>query len=224
MAVKIKSKKYPITAVDVVIFTIEDEGLKVILIKMKKKPYKDVWAFPGGRVGINESLDKAAERELYEKTGVKNVYLEQLYTFGEVKRDPFTRVVSVAYYALVDSKKIKLKTTSKYAGIDWFIINQLPPLAYDHKKMAELALNRLRAKLEYTNIVYSLLPKYFTLSELRTVYEIILDRELDRRNFQKKILGLKLLKSTGKKKWGLPYRPAELYTFKKRKPMIVKIL
>lgn len=224
MSKKTKTKKYPIVAVDVVIFTIEDEELKVILIKMKKRPFKSMWAFPGGRVDNNESLDEAAKRELYEKTRVKDVYLEQLYTFGDVKRDPFTRVVSVAYFALVDSKKIKLKTTTKYAGIDWFIIKHLPPLAYDHKEMAKLALERLRAKLEYTNIVYSLLPKYFTLSELRRVYEIILDRKLDRRNFQRKILGLNLLKSTGQKRGGLPHRPATLYTFKKRKPMMVEIL
>lgn len=224
MPKKLKTKRYPIVAVDIVIFTIKDDELKVILIKMKKKPFKGSWAFPGGRVRINESLDEAARKELCEKTGVKNVYLEQLYTFGKVNRDPFTRVVSVAYFALVDSRKIKLKTTTKYAGIDWFIVKHLPPLAYDHKEVAKLALERLRAKLEYTNIVYGLLPKYFTLSELRKVYEIILDKKLDRRNFRRKINSLNLLKSTGQKKKGLPYRPAILYTFRKRKPMIVEIL
>jgi 8-oxo-dGTP diphosphatase len=217
--------KYPIVAVDVIIFTIEDQELKVILIKMKKKPYKGIWAFPGGRVGLKESLDKAAQRELFEKTGVKRVYLEQLRAFGDVKRDPFDRVVSVAYYALIDGRRIKkLKTTSKYAGIDWFGAGHLPPLAYDHKKMAKLALKELREKLEYTNVVYNLLPKYFTLGELRRVYEVILGKKLDKRNFRRKIFGLNLLKSTGRKKRDVSHRPATLYYFKKRGLMTMEIL
>ena len=219
-----KSKNYPIAAVDMVVFTVEDNALKVILIKMKKKPFKNRWAFPGGRVGVKESLDQAAQRELYEKTGLKKVYLEQLYTFGQVNRDPLARIVSVAYFALVNSQGIRLKTTTKYAGIDWFNVKELPSLAYDHKEIAKVALERLRAKLEYTNIVYSLLPRYFTLSELRRVYEIILDRKLDRRNFQKKIFRLKLLRPTSQIRKGLPHRPARLYAFRKREPMIIEIL
>jgi 8-oxo-dGTP diphosphatase len=207
--------KYPIVAVDVIIFTIKDNALKAILIKMKKKPYQKMWAFPGGRVGIKESLDDAARRELFEKTGVKNIYLEQLYAFGAVRRDPFDRVVSVAYFALIDGNKIKkLYTTSKYAGIDWFNVKKMPPLAYDHKTMAKMALKKLRARLEYTNLARVFLPKYFGLGELRRVYEIILDKKLDKRNFQRKILNSGLLEATGKKRRGVSYRPAALYRFR----------
>ena len=214
----------PKVAVDVVIFTIEQRILKAILIKMKKKPFQGRWTFPGGLVGIRESLDEAAIRELHEKTGVKNVYLEQLCTFGEVKRDPFSRVVSVAYFALINKNRIKkLFTTSKYAGIDWFDVAHLPRLAYDHKKIARLALERLRTKLEYTNIAYGLLPRYFSLAELRAIYEIILGRALDKRNFIKKIHALHILKRTSKSKVGA-HRPARLYQFRTRKPEIIEIL
>lgn len=207
--------KYPIVAVDVIIFTIKDNSLKVILIKMKKKPYQKMWAFPGGRAGIRKSLDDAARRELFEKTGVKNVYLEQLYAFGSVKRDPFDRVVSVAYFALVDANKIKkLETTSKYAGIEWFPMDRLPPLAYDHKIMAKMALKKLREKIGYIKIADGLLPYNFTLNELQKVHEIILGKKLDKRNFQRKIMALGLLKPMGKKRKEVPYRPAALYRFK----------
>lgn len=206
--------KYPIVAVDVVIFTIKDGKLQAILIKMKKKPFAGKWAFPGGRVGLKKSLDEAARRELFEKTGVKNVYLEQLYAFGDVKRDPFGRVVSVAYFALVDANKIKkLETTSKYAGIEWFPMNRLPPLAYDHKIMAKMALKKLREKIGYIKIADGLLPYNFTLNELQKVHEIILAQKLDKRNFQRKITALGLLKSAGKKRRGVSYRPAALYKF-----------
>lgn len=214
---------YPKAAVDLIVFTIKDEKLQVLLVKMKKKPYQNHWAFPGGLVKIRESLDKASQRELHEKTGLRNVYLEQLYSFGDPRRDPFSRVVSIAYFALINSQGIRLKTTLKYAGINWFPIDNLPRLAYDHREMAKYALKRLRYKLEYTNVVYSLLPKYFALSELQKVYEIILKRRLDKRNFRKKILSLKLLIRTGRflKE---AHRPAELYRFRKRKPMIIEII
>ncbi len=217
-------KDIPKVAVDIVIFTVDEGKLKVILIKMNKKPFRGKWAFPGGLVGTRESLDEAAERELHEKTGVKNVYLEQLYTFGEVKRDPFSRVVSVAYVALVNRKQIKkLTTTSKYMGIDWFDVTRLPRLAYDHSKIARHALDRLRSKLEYTNIVFSLLPRYVTLAELQGVYEIILGRKLDKRNFIKKINSINLLKKTDKVEKGA-HRPARLYEFQRRYSRFIEIL
>lgn len=217
-------KDFPKVAVDIVIFTVDNGRLKVILIQMKKKPFTGKWAFPGGLVGLRESLDDAARRELYEKTGVKNVYLEQLYTFGEVRRDPFSRVVSVAYFALVNRKQIKkLITTSKYQRIDWFDVNKLPRLAYDHNEVAKYAIARLRAKLEYTNIAFSLLPRYFTLAALQEAYEIILGRKLDKRNFIKKIDTLHLLRKTQKFEKGA-HRPARLYEFRSRKPQIIEIL
>lgn len=207
-------KKYPIVAVDVVIFTVKDGKLQAILIKMKKKPFTGKWAFPGGRVGLKKSLDEAARRELFEKTGVKNIYLEQLYAFGDVKRDPFDRVVSVAYFALVNAGQIKkLETTSKYAGINWFNVKHLPKLAYDHKEMARLALGKLRARLGYMAMARVLLPKFFSLGELQKIYEIILDKKLDKRNFRRKMFALGIIKPAGKKRGDVPYRPAALYKF-----------
>jgi 8-oxo-dGTP diphosphatase len=218
-----QSKKTIKSAVDIVIFTVADGVLKFILIEMKKKPFTGMWAFPGGLIGEEESLDNAARRELGEKTGVKNVYLEQLYTFSDPKRDPNGRVISTAYFALVNSAGLKLKTSEKYSGIDWFPTKRLPTLAYDHKEIAKYAIQRLQWKLEYTNIAYSLLPKKFTLSQLREIYEVILDRELDRRNFQRKVRALGLLKSTRKRRIG-KHRPARLYEFKSRKPAIMEVL
>ncbi|MEA3272956.1 MAG: NUDIX domain-containing protein [Patescibacteria group bacterium] len=215
--------KYPIAATDIIIFTVDSSKLKVLLIKMKKSPFLNHWACPGGLVRTDESVESSAKRQLKEKTGVTNVYLEQLYTFGEVNRDPFGRVISVSYFALVPSKNLILRTTKEYGGVEWFPVDKLPSLAYDHKNIIKYALQRLRYKLEYTNVVWSLLPKEFTLSELQKVYKIILDKKLDKRNFRKKILSLKILKKTGGKKYAA-HRPAELYTFKSHKPEIVKII
>lgn len=210
-------------AVDVVVFTVAEDELRVILIQMKKNPLKGMWAFPGGLINQKESPGDAAKRELREKTGLGKVYLEQLYTFGEPKRDPLSRVVSVAYFALINNSGVKLKTTSKYADIKWVSVDKLPKLAYDHSNIAKYALQRLRWKLEYTNVAYSLLPKYFSLSDLRRAYEIILGRSLDRRNFQRKIFSLSILKKTSRKQTG-KHRPANLYEFKNRNPMIVEVL
>jgi 8-oxo-dGTP diphosphatase len=207
-----------------VIFTIQKEQLKVLLIKMKKFPFADKWAVPGGLVKINESVDDAAKRHLSKKTGVKNVYLEQLYTFGGVKRDPFGRVVSVAYFALIPEAGKKLKTTKEYGDVKWFSTDKLPEMAYDHKEIVNCAVSRLKSKIGYANIVCSLLPEEFTLGELQRVYQIILGRELDKRNFRRKILSLSIIKRIWKKKRGGASRPAELYAFEKKKPQTVNIL
>ncbi len=217
-------KKYTQTAVDLVIFSIVEGDLSVALIQMKKSPFKDKWAFPGGLVPYDESLDQSAKRELKEKAGMRNVYLEQLYTFGDVKRDPYHRVISVVYFALINSHGIKLKTTDKYKDIRWFPITRLPSLAYDHDKIANFAINRLKNKLEYTNVVYSLLPDTFTLSELQNIYEIILGKQLDKRNFRKKIESLKILTKTRMYKKDGAHRPALLYKFKEKKMKMVEIL
>ena len=219
-----KTYKYVVIAADVVIFSIIEGQLKVLLIKMKKHPYTDYWAVPGGLVHPEESLDDSAARILYTKAGLSNVYLEQLYTFGEVNRDPFGRVVSVAFFALIPSTGLHLKTTKEYADIDWFPVSHLPKLAYDHKHIVKSAIQRLQSKLSYTNIIYGLLPNEFTLGELQNIYEIILDRKLDKRNFRKKILSLKLVKKLNRKKSTGPNRPAELYCFVKKTPEIVEIL
>jgi 8-oxo-dGTP diphosphatase len=219
-----KKYKFAIIATDVVIFTIRDGQLQVLLIKMKKFPFGDCWAAPGGLVGVDESVDAAAKRHLFKKTGVKNVYLEQLCTFGNIKRDPFGRVVSVAYFALIPGAHKKLKTTKEYGDVSWFSIDKLPKMAYDHKEMIDCAISRLKSKIEYTNIVYSLLPEEFTLGELQQVYQIILNKKLDKRNFRRKILSLNLIKRAWRKKRGGASRPAELYIFNKRSPQIVEIL
>lgn len=220
-----KTHDFTIVAVDVVIFTIKDGVLQSLLIELKKSPYEKHWALPGGMVMPDESVDQAVERHLRQKTGVKNVYLEQLYTFGEVGRDPYGRVVSVAYMALIPfDEKLTLKTTEAYSDIKWFPVGALPTLAYDHKDIVSFSLKRLRAKLAYTNIVFSLLPGVFTMGELQKVYEIILGKTLDKRNFQKKIKALKLVKLAGGQRRGLPRRPARLFSFASKKPQIVDIL
>jgi 8-oxo-dGTP diphosphatase len=219
-----KKYKFAVMAVDVVIFTIREGKLMALLIQMKKNPFAGMWAAPGGLIRGNESLDNAAKRLLLEKAGVKNVYLEQLYAFGEPNRDPFGRVVSVAYFALIPSRGIILKTTKDYADVRWFPVKKLPKMAYDHKKIVGTAAKRLQAKLGYTNIVYSLLPKEFALGELQKTYEIILGKKMDKRNFRKKIFSLKLVRKTEKKRQGEANRPANLYKFIDRKMKIVEIL
>lgn len=208
-----KAYKKPSITVDIVLFTIINNSFKVLLIKRSCEPFKGVWAIPGGFVKINESLDKAALRELYEETGVKDVYLEQLYTFGNPGRDPRGRVITVAYFALVNADEFQLKAKTDANDVKWFSIYKLPKMAFDHKKILNYALKRLRHKLEYTTVAFQLLPKMFTLTQLQTVYEIIFNKKLDKRNFRKKILSLGLIKDTGKITKGVSHRPARLYSF-----------
>lgn len=192
-------------------------------MKVKAGPHAGHWAFPGGLVGLDESLDDAARRELFEKTGVAEIFLEQLYTFGALERNPIQRVVSSAYFALVPHSETHLRPSPKYEGIGWFPVRSLPKLAYDHNDVAAVALQRLQAKLGYTNIAWSLLPEAFTIGELQSVYEVILDRPLDRRNFRKKILSLGLLKPLSRERRGA-HRPARLYSFRRREPVVGGIL
>lgn len=214
----------PRVAVDVIIFTMRDEALQVLLVQLKTSPYAGMWAFPGGLVSGGESTEAAAVRDLLETTGGRDVYLEQLYTFSNPNRDPHGHVVSVAYFALVNSDQMKLRIPGKCVNIGWFSVETPPPLAYDHADMLDYALRRLRWKLEYTNIVYSLLPRDFTLTELQRVYEIILDRALDKRNFRKKMLSLGLLQAIPRVAKAGAHRPARLYRFRRRKPMIIEVL
>lgn len=211
-------------AADAAIFTVQDGVLKVLLIRMKKKPYEGRWALPGGRLEAGETTEAAVRRILRTQTGVAEAYLEQLATFDAPKRDPFGRVVSVAYFALMPSEGVVLKTTGKYAGVKWEAVAKASGLAYDHDAVLETAVRRLRAKLEYTNVVWNLLPEAFSLSELQQVYEAILGRALDKRNFRKKILALGLLASTGRKRAEGPHRPAGLYRFRRRQLSYIDIL
>ncbi|MBI3782159.1 MAG: NUDIX hydrolase [Deltaproteobacteria bacterium] len=212
----------PLVAVDVVIFTIADGELQALLVQLKGGPFAERWAFPGGLVPVGEAPEATATRELLTQTGIHDVYLEQLRSFGDPRRDPNAHVVSIAYFALV-SDKGESQGNSKYTRLGWFPVPRLPSLAYDHNAIAAYALERLRSKLEYTNIVYSLLPSEFTLGELQEVYEIILGRWLDRRNFRKKILSLSLLRPLHRQRRGA-HRPAQLYRFTRRTPMTIEML
>ncbi|MEQ8168054.1 MAG: NUDIX domain-containing protein [Candidatus Eremiobacterota bacterium] len=212
----------PSVTVDIVIFTITDNDLKVLLIKRKGPPYQNFWAIPGGFVKIDESLEEAAFRELKEETGVSDVYLEQLYTFGDPGRDPRTRVITVAYFALINSEKLELYASTDAEEVRWYSTKELPSLAFDHSKIMDYAITRLRYKLEYTSAGFQLLPEEFTLSELQRVYEVILDKTLDKRNFRKKILSLNILEDTGKKIMKTLHRPARLYRFSFEKFLEVK--
>ena len=212
-------------AVDNCIFTVIDGQLHVLLIQMQKEPFNNVWALPGGLVRDRERLDTAAKRILKISTGVTSVYLEQLYTFDALKRDPLGRVISAAYFSLIQSAGIQLKTSSKYKDVRWWKAKDVPKkLAYDHSEVLKYAKQRLSWKVEYSNVVWSLLPAKFTLTELQQVYEAILGRGLDKRNFRKRVLGLGLISSTGQQAMRGAHRPAELYKFKERKPKIVQIL
>jgi 8-oxo-dGTP diphosphatase len=213
----------PLVAVDVVIFTIDGGDLKALLVEVKAGPSAGRWAFPGGLVPVGEAPEATATRELQAQTGIRDLYLEQLRTFGDPSRDPHAHVVSIAYFALVPGKGKASAGSHKYARLRWFPVRALPSLAYDHNAIAQYALMRLRAKLGYTNIVYSFLPQEFTLSDLQEVYEIIRGRPLDRRNFRKKILALGLLRPQQNQRRG-PHRPAQLYAFVHREPMNIQIL
>lgn len=223
---KIVNKKYtvPVVATDVVIFTLINSKLHVLLIQMKRDHYLGMWAAPGGLVQKDESLDAASMRHVVDKTGIKKLHIEQLYTFGDPERDPFGRVVSVAYMALLPSDKVSVYTTEEYSAIRWFPVSDMPRLAYDHANIIQKAQNRLISKLAYSNIAYGLLPKQFPLSQLREVYEIILGKKIDKRNFSKKIFTLDIVKETGKYQEGAAHRPSKLYTFKKKKYQICDIL
>ncbi|MGB5018270.1 MAG: NUDIX domain-containing protein [Candidatus Moraniibacteriota bacterium] len=211
-------------AVDTLVFTVIRGALHVLLIKIATDSYEGKWAAPGGLVGDRESLDAAASRILSEKAGVDGIYLEQLATFGGVDRDVRGRSVSVAYVALVSNEEYRPKTTEYYAAIGWKSVDRLPALAFDHARMIKLARERLIGKIGYSNIGYALLPKEFTLSELQEVYEAILGRPLDKRNFRKKIQDVKLVMETGKKRQAGASRPAKLYSFSNRTLKMVDVL
>lgn len=217
-------KKYwsPSVTTDVVIFTIENKELKVLLIKRARGPYKNFWALPGSFIQKNETSKDAALRTLANKAGVKNVYIEQLYTFDENRRDPRGQIMSVTYFALVPRQNIKFEGLKDLQRPTFLSVRKLPHLAFDHKEIINYASQRLQSKLEYTNVVFSLLSKYFTIHQLQTAYEIILGQKLDKRNFRKKFMELDLIKPTRKVLSGTRQRPAKLYQFKSRKRIELK--
>lgn len=211
-----KAYEQPAVTVDLVIFTVHKEMLKVLLVQRGEEPFHDCWALPGGFLMKGESLKEAAQRVLHEKTGVQNVYMEQLYTFGEPGRDPRARVITVAYFALIPWQHLSQPDSEKIAGLAWLPVNKPPQLAFDHKDILAHAAKRLRSKAGYSSIVAGLMPKQFRLSELQSMYEIIINEKLDKRNFRKQMLATGLLKETGKKDSAGAHRPAMLYQFKTR--------
>jgi 8-oxo-dGTP diphosphatase len=207
--------QYPRAAltVDCVVFGFDEGELKVLLIQRALEPFRGAWALPGGFVRVSETLEDAARRELAEETGLKNVFLEQLYTFGAVRRDPRERVVSVAHYALVKLFDHRARAATDAAQAAWFPISQPPELAFDHADILTAALTRLRGKVRYQPVGFELLPEKFTLSELQHLYEAILATKLDKRNFRKKVLGLGLLAALQETRQAGRHRPAQLFRF-----------
>lgn len=208
----------PSVTVDCIIFGLdESQQLKVLLIRRKKDPYANKWALPGGFVQLEESLEDAARRELQEETGVENVFMEQLYTFGGLGRDPRGRVISVAYFALVNLSEHTLRNGSDAENATWFSTNKLPELAFDHSQILQAALDRLRAKLRYQPIGFELLPEHFTLSQLQRLYEVVLGvSSLNKRNFRTRILKMGVLREVSRQT-NVAHRPAMLYAFDKEK-------
>jgi 8-oxo-dGTP diphosphatase len=207
--------QYPRAAltVDCVVFGFDEAELKVLLIERGQDPFKGRWALPGGFVRLDETIDDAARRELAEETGLKNVFLEQLYTFGAVNRDPRERVVSVAHYALVKLSDHRAKAATDAANAEWFPISKARALAFDHADILAAAQVRLKAKVRYEPIGFELLPPKFTLSQLQHLYEAILGTDLDKRNFRKKVLGFGLLVPLKQRQMTGRHRPAQLFSF-----------
>jgi 8-oxo-dGTP diphosphatase len=203
----------PALTVDCVVFGLDEGELKVLLIQRGLEPFKGRWALPGGFVRVEETLEQAARRELEEEAGLKNVFLEQLYTFGAIDRDPRERVVSVAYYALVKLSDHRARAATDAADAEWFPISKVPKLAFDHHQILQTALERLKAKVRYEPIGFELLPPEFTLTQLQHLYETILETPLDKRNFRKKVLGFGLLVPLKEKQLTGRHRPAQLFRF-----------
>lgn len=207
----------PALTVDCVVFGLDENDLKVLLIQRDLEPFAGRWALPGGFVREDEALEAAALRELGEETGLSKVYLEQLYTFGEPDRDPRERIVTVAYYALVRLMDHRVQAATDARNAAWFSVDDLPKLAFDHDDILDTALKRLQGKVRYVPIGFELLPPKFSLTQLQRMYEIILERTLDKRNFRKKVLSLDILEELNEVEQDVAHRAARLYRFDERK-------
>jgi 8-oxo-dGTP diphosphatase len=207
----------PALTVDAVVFGLDDEDLKVLLIRRDLEPFRGRWALPGGFVRVQESLEDAVRRELQEETGISQVFLEQLYTFGDVDRDPRERVVTVAYYALVRLSDHRIKAATDARDAAWFAVSEARGLAFDHDRVLAVALERLKGKVRYQPIGFELLPPQFTLSQLQRLYETVLETPLDKRNFRKKILSMGFLVALDEVEKDVAHRAARLYRFDRKK-------
>lgn len=206
-------------SIDCVLFGFDGGELKILLIERNEEPFKDWWALPGYLIGDDESLDQSASRILHELTGLSDVYMEQYYAFGEVGRHPQGRVVTIAYYAMLRLGGDKaLKPLTNYAKkAQWININELPKLAFDHQHIYDKGLEKIKRRIKHLPIAFELLPEKFTLTQVQNVYELILGKKLDKRNFRKKILSFGVLKELDEKQKGVSFRAATLYKFDKRK-------
>lgn len=208
-------------SIDCVIFGFDEGELKVLLIERNVEPFKDWWALPGYLVEQDESLDNAAERILYELTGLKGIYMDQFYTFGDVNRHPQGRVITVGYYAMIrlsGNKDLRPAPITNYARkAVWTPLADINKLAFDHNKIFGRAFQKIRSRISYQPIAFELLPEKFTLTQLQHLYEVILNKKLDKRNFRKKMLNYGILKELDEKQKGVSYRAAKLYKFDKRK-------
>jgi 8-oxo-dGTP diphosphatase len=207
----------PAMTVDAVVFGLDDEDLKVLLIRRALEPFQGKWALPGGFVRVEETLEEAVRRELQEETGIAQLFLEQLYTFGAVDRDPRERVVTVAYFALVKLSDHRIKAATDARDAAWFAVSEARGLAFDHDRILEAALERLKGKVRYQPIGFELLPPQFTLSQLQRLYETVLETPLDKRNFRKKILGMDFLVALDEVQKDVAHRAARLYRFDRKK-------
>jgi 8-oxo-dGTP diphosphatase len=206
-------------SIDCVIFGFEAGELKILLIERNEEPFKDWLALPGYIVEQDESIDDAAERILYELTGLRDLHMQQFHTFGEVNRHPQGRVITVAYYALIRINGQKeLRPITQFARkAFWHPVNELPKLAFDHTEIFKTGFAKIRRRLNYQPIAFELLPEKFTLTQLQLLYEAVLSKKLDKRNFRKKMLSYGFLKELDEKQKGVSYRAAKLYKFDRRK-------
>lgn len=207
-----ETKTHEIT-VDTVILTIKNNALQVLLVKREKEPFIGKWAIPGGYVRMSENLEQAAVRVLKERTNVDNVYLEQLYTFGDPLRHPTSRVITCVYFALVRYEDVK-SMVSNDGEVAWYSVDEMPALAFDHKEIIDYTRRRIRLSLRSCPVAYQLLKEKFTLTEMQKVYELIMGKELDKRNFRKKVLGTEGLIELDEFTKASSKRPARLYQYK----------
>ena len=206
---------HPAVTTDCVIFGFNGERWQVLLIERGIEPFKGRWAFPGGFLKMDETAEEGAKRELKEETGLENAYIKQLHTFSAPNRDPRERVITIAYYALVNIQEVKGGDDA--ASARWFPLDEIPPLAFDHDYILRMATQKLREQIHFQPIGFELLPAKFTIKELQSLYEAILGINFDRRNFSKKMLHLEILTELDETIWPTPKREAKLYKFNSEK-------
>lgn len=216
---EIKNKLYQNIGIHVIssIFTVESGNVKVLLVKRTNEPYKDYWSLPGGALYNNELLEEGAKRELLSKTGIKNIDLDMVGIFDKVDRSSLMRMIGISYLGVIDNKRVQIeKITEKTSNADFFKIDEIPDLAYDHNEIIKKSLEALKTKIINSTILKSLFPEEFTLPEIQKAYEAILDKTLDRRNFRKKLLGLNIIEDINQTRKFEGKKPAKLYKFKKK--------